>query len=220
MTENDLLDAVTNIDADVVQRFVAMDQRLAEKKKLTLRKTLHSITSVAACFVLIVSAVILMPTLWKDSSEESLQNPPIPGIPSVSVMQSGGKLTGKQELTYGDTPAGNDSNADMLGPGFYLRTVVEAQLVEVLPDTYRDPTSYFGEPKHIAKLRVIDQIRGEGVPEEIFVCYPYYDKNILDGYDSFILSLEQIGVENYLLKPIQKDVVNQTVEIIKRKLPS
>ena len=205
MTENDLLDAVTNIDADVVQRFVAMDQRLAEKKEPTLRKTLLRIASLAACFALIVSAVILMPTLWKDSSEESntseesLQNPPIPGIPPVSVMQSGGKLTGKQELTYGDTPAGNDSNADMLGPGFYLRTVVEAQLVEVLPDTYRDPTSYFGEPKHIAKLRVIDQIRGEGVPEEIFVCYSYYDKNILDGYDSFILSLEQIGVENYLL---------------------
>lgn len=205
MTENDLLDAVTNIDVDVVQRFVAMDQRLAEKKKTTLRKTLPRITSLAACFALIVSAVILMPTLWKDSSEESntseesLQNPPIPGIPPVSVMQSGGKLTGKQELTYGDTPAGNDSNADMEGPGFYLRTVVEAQLVEVLPDTYRDPTSYFGEPKHIAKLRVIDQIRGEGVPEEIFVCYSYYDKNILDGYDSFILSLEQIGVENYLL---------------------
>ena len=205
MTENDLLDAVTNIDADVVQRFVAMDQRLAEKKKTTLRKTLLRIASLAACFALIVSAVILMPTLWKDSSEESntseesLQNPPISGIPPVSVMQSGGKLTGKQELTYGDTPVGNDSNADMLGPGFYLRTVVEAQLVEVLPDTYRDPTSYFGEPKHIAKLRVIDQIRGEGVPEEIFVCYSYYDKNILDGYDSFILSLEQIGVENYLL---------------------
>ena len=199
MTENDLLDAVTNMDADVVQRFVAMDQRLAEKKKTTLRKTLLRIASLAACFALIVSAVILMPTLWKDSSEEILQNPPIPGIPSVSVMQSGGKLTGKQELTYGDTPAGNDSNADMVGPGFYLRTVVEAQLVEVLPDTYRDPTSYFGEPKHIAKLRVIDQIRGEGVPEEIFVCYSYYDKNILDGYDSFILSLEQIGVENYLL---------------------
>lgn len=205
MTENDLLDAVTNMDADVVQRFVAMDQRLAEKKKPTFRKTLLRIASLAACFALIVSAVILMPTLWKDSSEESntseesLQNPPIPGIPPVSVMQSGGKLTGKQELTYGDTPAGNDSNADMEGPGFYLRTVVEAQLVEVLPDTYRDPTSYFGEPKHIAKLRVIDQIRGEGVPEEIFVCYSYYDKNILDGYESFILSLEQIGVENYLL---------------------
>ena len=58
MTENDLLDAVTNIDADVVQRFVAMDQRLAEKKKPTLWKTL---LAAAACLLLIVGVSFLIP---------------------------------------------------------------------------------------------------------------------------------------------------------------
>ena len=60
MTENDLLDAVTNIGADVVQRFVAMDQRLAEKKKPTLRKTL---LAAAACFLIIAGGAVLLPRL-------------------------------------------------------------------------------------------------------------------------------------------------------------
>ncbi len=203
MKKQEWNEGLNHLDPDLVEAYVTQTEALQNRKRS--RKTFLRIASLVACFVLIVSAVILVPTLWKDglvesnTSEESLQNPPIPGVPSVSVMQSGDKLTGKQELTYGDPTAGNDSDADMIGPGFYLRTVVEAQLVEVLPDTYRDPTSYFGEPRHIAKFHVIDQIRGEGVPEEIFVCYSYYDRNILDGYDSFILSLEQIGVENYLL---------------------
>lgn len=207
MKKQEWNEGLNHLDPSLVEAYVTRQEALLRKK--SKKKTFYRIAALAACLVLIAGVAILLPvfmenepgesTASSDFSETSTSVPPIPGIPSVSVMQSGDKLTGKQELTYGDNPAGNDSDADMMGPGFYLRTVVEAQLVEVLPDTYRDPTSYFGEPRHIAKLRVTDQIRGEGVPEEIFVCYPYYDRNILDGYDSFILSLEQIGVENYLL---------------------
>jgi hypothetical protein len=33
----------------------------------------------------------------------------------------------------------------------------------------------------------------------IFLRYPYYDTKVFDGYECFILSIEQIGVENYML---------------------
>lgn len=153
--------------------------------------------AIAACFLLIVSAVIVVP-MFRDSGDNPIINPPNSDIPSISTMISGNNITGKQELIYGDPSSGSEGEADMIAPGFEIQTVIEAKVIEVLPDTYYYAASYY-EPFHVAKLRVVDQIRGDGLPEEIYLCYPYYDTTVFDGYECFIMSLEQVGVENYVL---------------------
>ena len=153
--------------------------------------------AIAACFVLILSAVIVVPML-RDSGDNPIINPPNNDVPSISTMTSGNKITGKQELMYGDFSSGSEGDADMLAPGFEIQTVIEAEVIEVLPDTYYYAASYY-EPFHVAKLRVVDQIRGDDLPTEIYLCYPHYEANVFDGYESFIMSLEQVGVENYTL---------------------
>ena len=91
-----------------------------------------------------------------------------------------------------------NSAAELVQPDFFIRTVIEARVAEVLPDEYLS----YGDNKtyRIVKLEVLDAIRGEGLPAEIWYQFPArYAANLLDGYDSLILSVEQIGIENYLL---------------------
>ena len=217
---NEIFDGATPHELDVLseelnakelppQTLTAVKQKVYENIKLSkksAKKTWTRVLALAACFALIFGAVILFPMLKGDSPvmppDDSLINPPVKDPSSVSTMVSGNKLTGKQELLLGDYAAEGEGNYDMIPPGFEIQTVVEAEVIEVLPDTYYFAASYY-LPFHVARLRVIDQIRGEGLPTEIYLLYPYYDTDVFDGYERFVFGLSQVGVENYLL-------VNQT----------
>ena len=220
---NEIFDGATPHELDVLSEELhakelppetlnAVKQKVYAKTKLSKKSTNKvwtRIGALAACFALILGAVIIGPMLKgdgpvtpPDDPNDSLINPPIKQPPSVSTMVSGNKLTGKQELLYGEYESETEGNYDMIPPGFGIHTVVEAEVIEVLPDTYYFAASYY-LPFHVARLRVIDQIRGEGLPEEIYLLYPYYDTDVFDGYERFVFGLSQVGVENYLL-------VNQT----------
>lgn len=197
MRENKFLDGVSNIESDVVERFVSMDNQLQKKASKPKSKNIWlRIGAIAACFVLIVSAVIVVPML-RDSGDNPIINPPNIDVPSISTIKGGYKITGKQELVYGDSSSGDEGNAEMIAPGFYINTVIQANVIEVLPDYYYMPnlsTRYL-----VARVSVVESIRGSGLPKEIFIRFPYYTSDIFDGYDTFILSLQQVGVENYMM---------------------
>ncbi|MBQ7398702.1 MAG: hypothetical protein IJW09_07770 [Clostridia bacterium] len=212
-TLNNIFDGATPHELDVFsdnlnakelpsETLTAVKQKVYEKNKLSKKSTTRAwarALSLAACFALILSAVIVAPLLKDDE--------PIP--PAVSTVVSGNKLTGVQELTYGDDGADDSSslNLELIPPGFWIHTVVEAEVVEVLPDTYYCADYYYIDGSRfsvrVAKLRVIDAIRGEGLPSEIYLRYAYYGTDIFEGYERFIFSVTQTGVENFLL-------VNQT----------
>ena len=174
MTNMHLLQAMGHIDPALIAE-AAPD---VPHKKNT-NKTWVKWGAIAACLSLIVSAVMVIPLL----------NAPTNDVPPISTMSSGINITGKQEVVYGNTTPDSQGDADMIAPGFEIQTVIEAEIIEVLPDTYYNAALY-NLPLHIAKLRIVDQIRGDGLPEEIYLCYPYYDTNIFTGYERFIMSLE------------------------------
>ena len=188
-------EGLNHLDPDLIEKHIEQKERLRQKNKKPKRVWLR-FGAIAACFLLIVSAVIVVPML-RDSGDNPIINPPNKDVPSISTMKGGNKITGKQELMYGDS-SGSEGEADMIAPGFEIQTVIEVEVIEVLPDTYYYANSYY-LPFHVAKLRVVDQIRGDGLPEEIYLCYPYYDTTVFDGYERFIMSLEQVGIENYAL---------------------
>ena len=67
MRENKFLDGISNIESDVVERFVSMDNQLQKKASKPKSKNVWlRIGTIAACFVLIVSAVIVVPMLRED----------------------------------------------------------------------------------------------------------------------------------------------------------
>lgn len=191
MKENEFLDAVSSIDSDVVARFLSMDDRLrgtgrglSDKRKT--KGAWLRFGAIAACFALILGAVIGAPMLRESG-----------GIPAVSTVEGGSRVTGVRERIYGSPELDYGDKSTVLAPGFYVNTVVQADVVEVLTDVFYDPDS--GLRCHVARLSVVDSIRGEGLPREIFFLFPHYGADILDGYDTFILSLRQVGIENYVM---------------------
>ncbi|MBQ9112034.1 MAG: hypothetical protein IJY08_00460 [Clostridia bacterium] len=187
MKSKNIIDALNGIDRDMVE------DAEKKRKKISVKRIGHKwwIAVACLCLAVAISAGVIIP-LITDTPGGPGNDPP-----RISTMISGDSITGRQEQIFGDPASGSAGEADIAAPGFEIRTVIETEVIEVLPDTYYYPA--LKADYHVVKLRVLDSIRGAGLPDEIFFCYENYDTNIFDGYDSFIMSVEQIGVENYML---------------------
>ena len=72
MNENKFLDALTNIDGELVERFIRYDE---SAEKLSKRKRIIRWGSLAACVVLVLSVAFIVPLLWGDGGSDSGKGP-------------------------------------------------------------------------------------------------------------------------------------------------
>lgn len=217
MKERDFQAGLNQLDCSLVERHLKDIQRLeGERRSRKLR-----LVALAACFCLVLGSVLTLPLLREepqgafsdnsaDTSSAELDNPNDP--PAVGSVILGDAVTGTQSVTVGRTEIG-EAALDMAYPYFPVGIIVEACVVEVLPDVYVD--SGGTRTYWVAKLKILDVIRGENLPETIYFRFRYqeppfyqipgktYERDLFDGYSSMILSLEQEGIENYML--INKD---------------
>ena len=78
--------------------------------------------------------------------------------------------------------------------------MIHATVTEILPDEYYIPVS----PSHnyyyrVVRLSVTESLRGEGLPDDIYLSVSANVAEAMDDYGEFILSLEQTGIENYMM---------------------
>ena len=145
MKENEFLDGVSNIEPDVVERFISMDNKLQKKPKtkgIWLR-----FGAIAACFLLIVSAVIVVPLLREDDPGV------IPG-PGVEII-----LPSPPEYSSYDYESYNDIHAALtnpLAPQFEQLRTEQKNCGELYQQTLSDFAS--GEIKV-----AVPQIGGENI---------------------------------------------------------
>lgn len=59
MTQDKLTDAITELDSDILERYVRMKNSLAEKKKPKHRAWVKWASAVAACFVLVIAVTFI-----------------------------------------------------------------------------------------------------------------------------------------------------------------
>jgi hypothetical protein len=88
MTQEKLIDAITELDSDILDRYFTMKNELASKKKPT-KHTWVKWASVAACFCLVLTAIICIPMINNDgkiisifktnNKEDALYPIPLPG---------------------------------------------------------------------------------------------------------------------------------------------
>lgn len=193
MKKEDLLNAMNDID----------DELLSDAEGKVMKKSFSKILrfgGIAAllclAFVLIMLPMILqstdMPPLVTTRSNEKNQLEKIPTIAATHTV------SGKTELIVDHTGGELRGSASLIRPGFYIKTVVAAHVIEVLPDRYYYPglSTY---TYHVARLAIDEVLRGENLPQEIYLRFAHYGADVFDGYDTLILSLEQIGIENYLM---------------------
>lgn len=194
MTKENILDALNSIDSDMV-----------EDAELKIPNTNKKWIKWSAAAASLAAALALCWGMWGMYRQTAPINPPQNNPPIISYVTGGQALTGKQEIVIGNTEEDPSGLMDILTPDFYSHIVLEVQVLEVLPDTYCDLNEqyFYNQTKkntvHVAKLRVLDQVNAKDFPNEIWLQYDNYDTLIFNGYDSFVISVEQVGVENYML---------------------
>ena len=215
MKENEFLDGVSNIESDVVERFVSMDNKLQKKaykpksKEIWLR-----FGAIAACFLLIVSAVLVVPMLREEdpgvipgpgTTDNPVVNHPnyIPIIFDATVSPE--QLNGNSlEFIVGSSVSisGGENTAP---PSFEFSygIAVKAKVVKNHPDKYYklDTSSEFRPTAYrLIQMETIEVINGINVPQYFLYLIPEYVYVDMSVYDSLLISMSQIGVENYVLK--------------------
>ena len=215
MKENEFLDGVSNIESDVVERFVSMDNKLQKKAYKPKSKGIWlRFGAIAACFLLIVSAAIVVPMLREEdpgvipgpgTTDNPVVNPPdyTPIIFDATVSPE--QLNGNSlEFIVGSSVSisGGENTAP---PSFEFSygIAVKAKVVKNHPDKYYKldtsseyrPTAY-----RLIQMETIEIINGINVPQYFLYLIPEYVYVDMSVYDSLLISMSQIGVENYVLK--------------------
>ena len=215
MKENEFLDGVSNIESDVVERFVSMDNKLQKKAYKPKSKGIWlRFGAIAACFLLIVSAAIVVPMLREEdpgvipgpgTTDNPVVNHPnyIPIIFDATVSPE--QLNGNSlEFIVGSSVSisGGENTAP---PSFEFSygIAVKAKVVKNHPDKYYKldtsseyrPTAY-----RLIQMETIEIINGINVPQYFLYLIPEYVYVDMSVYDSLLISMSQIGVENYVLK--------------------
>ncbi|MBQ5762289.1 MAG: hypothetical protein IIW02_05710 [Clostridia bacterium] len=215
MKENEFLDGVSNIESDVVERFVSMDNKLQKKAYKPKSKGIWlRFGAIAACFLLIVSAAIVVPMLREEdpgvipgpgTTDNPVVNHPnyIPIIFDATVSPE--QLNGNSlEFIVGSSVSisGGENTAP---PSFEFSygIAVKAKVVKNHPDKYYklDTSSEFRPTAYrLIQMETIEVINGINVPQYFLYLIPEYVYVDMSVYDSLLISMSQIGVENYVLK--------------------
>ncbi|MBR6769350.1 MAG: hypothetical protein IKM34_07685 [Clostridia bacterium] len=147
MKSTDILYALNDIDPHLIT-----DALTTAKPKAAFRR----LFPIAACFVLILALLLsLFLFMWKDDSPQA----PTP-LDTVPLIEAGDTLADEVVPPYYPTTEGGMASYAYLT--FDLTTVIEAEVIEVLPESYisLDGGRYY----KIARLRVIDNVNGKNLP--------------------------------------------------------
>ena len=89
--------------------------------------------------------------------------------------------------------------AALLDDAVYPKFWVHARVLEALPDTYLIPEKTLNRERcRVLRLQVVQTLFGKDVPKEFYYILPEQYFTDMTGLD-LIISMEQLGVENYLL---------------------
>ena len=199
MKENEFLDGISNIESDVVERFVSMDNRLQKKaNRSKIKSAWLRLGAVAACLALIIVSVMFVQMLRKP---DNINHSPIIFDATASPeILSGSNL----EFIEGSSlSAGSNSS---IAPAFRFSLgsfIVKAKVVKNHPDKYykldvsseKTPWSY-----RLIQMETIEVIEGENVPQYFLYLIRntfYVDMSI---HDSLLISMSQLGTDKYVLK--------------------
>ncbi len=191
MKENEFLDGVSNIESDVVEHFVSMDNMLQKKaNKPKSQRIWLRFGAIAACFVLILSAVIVVPILREDDpgiipNPDNDSNIPIINIqtPTSAPHYYGNKSSSGMS---------SDANMDANPAGIS----VTAKLIEMLPDTYTFFDDWRQYEYRLLRMKTVKLLRGTEMTEEFYYMVPVAFITDFSVFDSFLIkNMAQFGYE-------------------------
>lgn len=177
--------ALSEIDDSLVTEYVKYEESL--EKKGRRKKSLLSIGSAAACICIICMSI--SSAFWNNDRGGT--------TPSADVTTSGDSFIGftHKEVVTSEIDKGVASS--IVAPGFIGDLALKVKLTEILAGTYYSPDDIV--PYRIARLEVMSDLSGAGLPSEIYLRFDADESELLSGYDLFIMSLYQIGVDDFVM---------------------
>jgi len=225
MKKKEWTEGLDHLDPDLVEAYVLQKERLRQRKKA--KGVWLRFGAIAASFVLILSAVIFAPMLNGEGPVFVTGTatgpkvtgipigPDVPGVVTPPVINdhtplvfdatiSPEKLSGNNlEFVIGT----NTTNwVTQPAPPYFkfdYGISVKAKVVENYPDLYYklDTDQWFRPTAYrLILMEAVEVIIGENVPQYFLYLIP--DKLFVDMsvYDSLLISMSQLSVENYVLK--------------------
>ena len=161
-----------------------------KKEKKTNKSVWLRFGTIAACFLLIVSAVIVVPMLREDDPG-IIPNPDNDSyIPIVNIQT----LTSAPHYYGNESSSGMSSNAvmDANPPGIS----VTAKLIEMLPDTYTFFDDWNQHEYRLLRMKTVKLLRGTEMTEEFYYMVPVAFMTDFSVFDSFLIkNMAQFGYE-------------------------
>ena len=188
MRGDGLLDALEHIDPELI--------READRRPGWIRWT-----AVAACLAVLVGLGLL----WLRPGGEqpgAILGPTLSGAPVLDRVELVDYTVHPEKITgwdwMGADPVSGGGAAECPPAfAFNIGIVAEARVVEILPDMYRELGH--GSAFHILKLEILDVVSGKNVPKTLYLRLEGYLSPELDRFDSLLLSMEQVGLEDHLM---------------------
>ena len=180
MKKKEWNEGLNHIDPDLVEKYVEQKDRLRQKNKKPKSVWLR-FGAIAACFLLIVSAVIVVPMLREDDPG-IIPNPDNDSyIPIVNIQT----LTSAPHYYGNESSSGMSSNAvmDANPPGIS----VTAKLIEMLPDTYTFFDDWNQYEYRLLRMKTVKLLRGTEMTEEFYYMVPVDFMTDFSVYDSFVI---------------------------------
>jgi hypothetical protein len=145
-----------------------------------------------------------LPTIPADTlppstdAQEPTTHPPLPPntMPLFNSLKDPQKIIGLSQI--GSRPQHPVSAP--VSPAYAFDTtemVVHAKVIEVLPGVYKDTLT--NRCYHILKLETLEAIYVKNMPEEFYLRLSTDYSTDLKKFTSLVLSIQQVGIENYLL---------------------
>ena len=201
MKNRDVIDALSNIDFDLIEDAGRVT------RKMSMRRKVARWSSLAACVCLILAGALLFPLFEK---------PPVVNFIDHTVAPWENLWVPGDELSVENHVSGG-SEAEMAPATLaYKRGLgVVAKVIEILPDVYVNAASSSSTDSkyHILRLEILEELYGENIPKELYFRLRSYLDPSLDEYDYIVIGgLKQVGFEDYAMTNVtQKRAENFTL---------
>lgn len=140
--------------------------------------------AIAACFLLIISAVIVVPMLREDDPDNGFNIP----IVNIQTPSSAPHYYGNESSSGMPLSASLEANPAGIS--------VTAQLIETLPDTYTFFDDWNQYEYRLLKMKTVKLLRGQEMTEEFYYMVPVAFMTDFSVYDSFLIkNMAQFGYE-------------------------
>ena len=221
MTHKQWNDGLNHLDPALIEEYV-LQKDSAPRRKPARRLYLRLVAS-AACICILLGAVAIGFVLWDrtpptlpspgadtvgedtDKPDDPIQ-PDDPQTPShLETLVYPGVLNGwqSQSIVLDSSNESPPVGGDVEPPQFQFDCtgiVVKASITKIYPDTYCKMAPRASRSYRLIRFKVIQSVHGENIPQEFLYLLPAHLFVKLSPYDTFFLSMSQVGTAGYVMR--------------------